>query len=280
VYKDKLAAAIKVKGAPLREHGENVYIPFGEEYTLMLNNYGTSKALVNIDIDGERAMTGLVVQPNQIVNLERYQNKPHKFKFIERTEKVEGKRGIRIGDGLVRISYKFEQILAPTIWTSPHTLYYPPGVRSAELSDVQGSWCSSDTKLTATNINCHSTLKSMLSSGAAMSMSYDAAEPMNQGITVQGSVSDQKFKEVLSFTLEDKEHVMVFKLNGKAVEKPITNEPARCKKCNAKIRGNFCSNCGTKAEVSKPERKKWCPTCGEYNSELKKFCPECGTNLE
>ena len=37
-YQEKLVAVVKCRGKILREHGEFVTIPFGEEYTILLKN--------------------------------------------------------------------------------------------------------------------------------------------------------------------------------------------------------------------------------------------------
>ena len=38
MYNNKLVAAIKSNGKVLREFGEEVYIPFGSEYSILIKN--------------------------------------------------------------------------------------------------------------------------------------------------------------------------------------------------------------------------------------------------
>lgn len=111
MYNSKFVASIKCDGSILRENGETVYLPFGSEYSILLKNLESRKALVGITIDGEDVLDGvkLVISPNETVNLERFYNRKNKFKFIEKTEKISEHRGDRIDDGLIRISFKFEQ---------------------------------------------------------------------------------------------------------------------------------------------------------------------------
>jgi ribosomal protein S27AE len=74
------------------------------------------------------------------------------------------------------------------------------------------------------------------------------------GITVPGSISEQKFETVPGFITDGQTHVMVLRLMGKVggakIEKPVTIK--------------------TKTE---------CPTCGTKSRFGTKFCPECGTSL-
>jgi tRNA(Ile2) C34 agmatinyltransferase TiaS len=76
------------------------------------------------------------------------------------------------------------------------------------------------------------------------------------GITVPGSVSDQKFSYVASFPTEAEEHVMVIRLLGEDPKGEIVKVPVTVK--------------------AKPK----CQTCGRNNKAHSKFCVECGTALE
>ena len=74
------------------------------------------------------------------------------------------------------------------------------------------------------------------------------------GITVQGSLSNQKFHTVSDFETESAE-VLVLHLIGKTLDKVVT--------------------------VAKTvSRKVECDTCGKKNKSSAKFCAECGTSLE
>ncbi len=116
MYNQKLAAAIKVNGKVLREFKDTVHIPFGSEYTVLLKNLNTTRAVVNVFIDGNDMVPGgIVLNAGQEVDLERSVKngnltEGNRFKFIERTGAVEQHRGIGIEDGLVRIEFQFEQL--------------------------------------------------------------------------------------------------------------------------------------------------------------------------
>ena len=116
MYNQKLVASIKANGKVLREFKDTVYIPFGSEYSFLIKNLNTQRAVVNVFIDGENVVPGgLVIDPGRTVDLERWikngnLSEGNKFKFIERTSAIEnGPRGIKLEDGLVRIEFQFEK---------------------------------------------------------------------------------------------------------------------------------------------------------------------------
>ena len=140
MYNQKLVASLKANGKILREFKDTVYCPFGAEYSILIKNLNTVRAVVNVYIDGENQTPGgLVLNAHQEVDLERsIKNgnllEGNRFKFIERTGSVEQHRGVKLEDGLIRIEYQYE-IPRPIINVSDNNfwkkdnLYYPPGVR-------------------------------------------------------------------------------------------------------------------------------------------------------
>ena len=90
MYLKKLAVAVKVGGNILRENGEEVYVPFGSEYSIMLKNLESVNAVVSISIDGKCVTDNreLIIHPGASIELEGFiKNKKvsNKFKFIEKT---------------------------------------------------------------------------------------------------------------------------------------------------------------------------------------------------
>lgn len=241
MYESKLAAAIKVDGKVLREFKDTVHIPFGSEYTVLLKNLNTTRAVVNVFIDGENAVPGgLVVDPGREIDLERWikngnLTEGNRFKFIERTGAVEQHRGIGIEDGLVRIEFQFEQPPRPIVWNTSSISggIYPQGGILRGVNDVHYGVTCSTASYDATSVNSsHSLLNDV-------------------GITVPGSHSTQKFSTAYVGALESVKHSMVFKLFGGTMPKPIT-----------------------------VKHKPKCVTCGKQNKATSKFCQECGTALE
>lgn len=242
MYESKMAAAIKVSGKVLREFKDTVYVPFGSEYSILLKNLNTTRAVINVYIDGEDMVPGgIVLNAGQEVDLERSVKngnlkEGNRFKFIERTGAVEQHRGVKLEDGIVRIEYQFEQPPRPIIWNTNQISggIYPQGGVLRGMNDVHYGVTCSTASYDATSVN------------SAHSLLNDA------GITVPGSKSDQKFQTAYVGALESTKHSMVFKLlGGEAVKQAVT-----------------------------VKHKPKCVTCGKQNKATAKFCTECGTALE
>ena len=305
MYQNKIAVAIKVGGRVLREakssgseFDDTVFIPFGSEYTLYVKNMNSVRALVRFQIDDTDATEGvsIIVPANGFIELERFIknanfNEGLKFKFIERTKKIEdGPRGIKVEDGLIRIEYEFERepakILNPpytitTTWPPAQHHHHHYGIRDAlqrgrSIGDMDYSVTANAASVSNTlsqnasaafasatmdsyeaprSVKTLSPLRSasrLTASSAAPSPAEDANE---KGITVGGVKSDQSFHQGSWFPTDGVKHVMIIKILGETgkgkVEKAVTVK--------------------TKTE---------CPTCGTKNKFGTKFCKECGTGLE
>lgn len=239
MYESKLAAAIKVNGKVLREFKDTVHIPFGSEYTILLKNLNTQRAIVNIFIDGDDIVPGgIVLNTGQEIDLERSVKngnltEGNRFKFIERTGAVEQHRGIKLEDGLVRIEFQFEQPrpIYNTSWISASgsTIYPQGGILRNSTADWAGP---------AGSVTCSATMDS-----------YSANDV---GITVPGSKSTQSFQTTYVGALESTKHSMVFKLVGGTMPKPITvKHKPKCVTCGKqnKATAKFCQECGTALEI-------------------------------
>jgi hypothetical protein len=268
MYRKNLVVAVKVNGQVLRETSDRVELPFGSEYSILLKNLDTVRVQAKISIDGEDASGWLVLNPNSSMDVERFVknlDRGNRFRFIERTDKVEAHRGVKAEDGLIRVEFKREKVYeAPA--TEHHTYhhhdyydyYYWPywnrpwyptkpwydpyitgltgsqySVNNSSLSQAQN--CSG--KITAQNCNL-----------------MREASVNDTGITVPGSVSEQKFVSVSDFATEASEVIMLH-LVGKVG--------------NAQIK-----------TVKTVRTKLNCETCGKKNKSSVKFCAECGTSLE
>ena len=244
MYGNKLAAAIKVNGKVLREFGDTVYIPFGSEYSILVKNLNTKRAVANIFIDGDDAVPGgLVIDPGREVDLERWikngnLREGNRFKFIERTGNIEKNRGVKLEDGLVRIEFQFEQ-MPPITWATS-SIYQNSVLRGTTGDNTiwpMGSVTCSAASYDATSVN---------SSHAVLNSVNDV------GITVPGSHSSQSFVTANVGILETVKHSMIFHLlGGEAVKEAVT-----------------------------VKHKPKCVTCGKQNRATAKFCAECGTALE
>ena len=286
MYNQKLVASIKVKGKILREFKDTVYIPFASEYSVLLKNLNTVRAVVNVFVDGENAVPGgLVIDPGRSVDLERWikngnLSEGNRFKFIERTAQIEnGPRGIKEEDGLIRVEYQFELprpvINLNQVFGNNSTIY------SSEYQGVTDKYSKTSGWITASGA---STISQMNVGGVLRGVDYSAGEATKAaataainkvapdaieyhsgaatmdwndvGITVPGSKSTQTFQTVTMSALDPVKHNIVLRIVGdlghnKPVDKAVT-----------------------------VKHKPKCVTCGKQNRAHAKFCVECGTALE
>jgi hypothetical protein len=266
MYQNKLVASLKANGKILREFKDTVYIPFGSEYSFLIKNLNTTRALVNIYIDGESVIHGgLVLNAGQEVDLERYVKNSNlfegnKFKFIERTDTIEQHRGVKLEDGLVRIEFQYE---LPRPITNAYDNFRYTGMTNASYN-VNGMMRSVDysageaMKASATSA-INSTLQSMNigATSAHDGMATMDWMPANDvGITVPGSKSTQAFTTTYMNALDPEKHNIVLKLLGETADNQPIVKPITTK------------------------HKPKCVTCGKQNKATAKFCTECGTALE
>lgn len=247
MYSNKLVASLKANGKILREFKDTIYIPFGSEYSILLKNLNSTRAVVNVFIDGDDIVPmGLVLNPGQECDLERAikngnLNEGNKFKFIERSESVEAHRGIKIEDGLVRIEFQFEMpvIYATNSWTaiggSNNRIYPQNGI----LRNTSADWI-----YPSGTVTCSTSVDTM------------DRGTNDVGITVPGSKSTQSFQSVTVGALDPTKHTIVLKILGETSENQLIRKPITTK------------------------HKPKCITCGKQNKATAKFCTECGTALE
>ncbi len=287
MHKKNFIAAIKVDGKVLRESSERVQLPFGSEYSVLLKNLDTVRMQAQISIDGQDASGWLVLAPGESLNVERFyknnRDSGHRFKFIERTDRIEQHRGIQVEDGLVRVEFKREKVYEATRITEHHTYHhydhyvrpwyrydYYPYYITCNAGGVAGSLISAsgaNVSNTGSISNLtESTKRSSGIQGSSVGRGISAnlmrsAEPTQignfeneAGITVNGSISNQRFIPVAGFECEASE-VIVLHLVGRTGNKTV--------------------------EVAKTvEQKPVCSTCGRKNKPSSNFCIECGTNLQ
>lgn len=249
MYNNNFAAAIKVDGKILREFGDTVYLPFGSEYQIRLKNlYDNKRALVHVEIDGERVTdSGLVLSSNETVDLERFirngnLKEGNRFKFIERTSKIEDHRGIKLEDGLIKITYEFEY--------NPYRPFTQP-FNYDGTGIVAGSKSSATRRISTSSGTCGSSAMEV-----QCSVNLNSVPLNDTGITVEGSKSDQSFGKTSWRGSVGLPNTLIIKLLGETEQNKSIREPVTVK---------------TKLE---------CKTCGTINSATSKFCFECGTSLE
>jgi len=265
VYQEKFIAVIKTEGKVLREKDDGVvYLPFSSEYEIQLKNLNSRKAQVKISIDGQDVLFGkkLLIGPNESQTLTRFVkdlDKGHKFRFIQKTQRISDYRGDRIDDGVVKIEYVFEEMKPITIttnhyhhrdyWWTPPLWPYNPQVTYTYTSSLRGCGCGNITADSNPNLNNDVAM-------ACCSEPKGFSKPLvDEGITTKGQISKQSFVYGDIGKLEPNSHTIIIRLKGyhndKQVEKPLMVKESLV-----------------------------CDICGMKNRSLNKYCVECGTALE
>ena len=247
MYNNKLAVALKSAGKVLREFGEKVYVPFGNEYSVLIKNLNSVRVMATVTIDGTDVGDGtrFVIHPNEDMEIERFIKNGNLcegncLKFIERTESVEKHRGVGIEDGIVRVEFNFER-------PRPRPVYHYNSIECGAKSRSREFYCGEVKTSGSLGIAPDS-----LSLGDAVPIATASADP---GITVPGSVSDQQFREASWFPTETETHVIVLQMFGETPKGTRISNPVTVK--------------------AKPK----CTTCGRTNKATAKFCTECGTSF-
>jgi len=292
-YKDKFVAVVKCNGKNLRERkneGEMfITLPFGAEYTLLFKNLHSRRAVVQVEIDGVDVLSGheLVVHAHLELELEGFMEALGRratagFKFIQKTKEISDARGDKVDDGMITISFAFEESSHrpifvksdPCPWTKPIKPWRPREprwkltyggdttdgdhtiLRSKTLSsDADGSSCLYSSSVSTCDSASLSDVKVTNTSSFDGIVDEQSAPLDDEGITVHGSDVNQQFNSVHVGPVGNYETIVLrlrgVTASGKQVKKAVT----------------------TKTKVK-------CPTCGRRSRSHIKFCNNCGTNIQ
>ena len=311
MYANKLVASLKANGKILREFKDTVYIPFGSEYSFLLKNLNTTRALVNVFIDGEDMTPGgLVLNAGQEVDLERsIKNgnlmEGNRFKFIERTSAVEnGPRGIKLEDGLVRIEFQFEKppmrvadlpewqkrsIFGPMfgnhggIVGSSNTSEYPG--TTDKFSKTFGTYNQSS--YSQVNVNGalrgvdYSKGEATISAASAAIDKYCADNGIINQIAAHDGTATMDWMD--AEPTRAKNDVGITVPGSKSTQKFTTTYMNALEAEKHTIVLKLLGETEDYRPITKPvtvKHKPKCVTCGKQNKATAKFCTECGTALE
>lgn len=277
MYDSKMALAVKTHGRVLREskNGDNttVFLPFGCEYSILVKNLNSVRALVKVWIDGTDVTedTQLVIRPNSSIDLERFINggnwdAGNRFKFIERTSAVSAHRGNKIDDGLIRVEFEFERarpVYQPSLYRGIQGTIYNSSTdnfylgSNSPFGDVVGSAAAASDSSTFVGSVTASAASSISPRSLSNVPTKSARKPAETdiGVTVAGSISTQRFVEASWFPTDGVKHVMVMQMLGELEGQPV-------------------------AQPRMVHHKPTCTTCGKVNKATSKFCAECGTSLQ
>jgi hypothetical protein len=278
---NKVVACLKVDGKVLREDGNAVTLPFGSEYSVLIKNLNPVRIKVRVSVDGTDATEGLwlIVNPNDDLELERFIRNGNlqagnRFKFIERTSDIEAFRGIKADDGLIRIEYQVEKrtTVLDEVITRKHYVdeyidwpRYPrrhPWETPVRFSgNLGGNRLKSSMRPSASaGRSLGASARRLTKSAETLDFNSVESDSVNcsaslsdQGITVPGSESNQKFTLTSGFETGPSEVIVL------------------------QLRGAIAGKKAVKAVTV--EMKPKCSTCGKVNKGVDKFCSKCGTAL-
>lgn len=272
MYNKKFVASVKCGDRILREQGEDVFLPFGSEYSLFLKNMNSTLAVVNIEIDGRDVLggTSLVIDPNRTLDLKRFLLENDAglgpaFKFMEKTDAISESRGDKIEDGIIRVEYRFEKPpmhYRPIGW--PKTWGGDVYLGGSDGPCIYNISCGANANSRTYSSNTLGTKGAAGPAGPAGAVGHPGMSvtemdssyvPQNDaGITVKGEEIKQDFVEAAVGDLEEETHVICLQLKGQVgadpVKRPLTTK-----------------------------RKIKCPECNFINGSTVRFCGQCATNL-
>jgi hypothetical protein len=317
MYNSKFVSCIKSNGKVLREFKDTCYVPFGAEYSILLKNLHTVRALVSVTIDGTDVAEGgqFVVEPNREFEITRFiknnnLNEGNKFKFIERTAGVEKHRGVKMDDGIIRITFQFEKPAPKMVTIKEEDLYdlkksireldrkcgspqpywpypYYPTLRCGTNAVGQARSISTsspqDGGLGATLMNVSTTSTSISSNAASnvlRSRSGDNVEMYSStlfdsapAVMCCASASYEAPVNDAGITVAGSKSTQSFR---EVEDFPVEAEEHVMV---IKLLGETEQGKVVKKAVS-VKAKPTCTTCGRVNKATSKFCSDCGTSLE
>ena len=216
---------IVVNGQIVKElENGSVPIPFGSEYKIRLRNKHNRRAICKLTIDGENVSAGgFIIPANDVIEIERPADIAKKFKFVSLDSEEaydQGKNGPNYSKikGVISADFALEKEYKPVINLGgylPRAKY--GGINksyvSSSLNNTRGIEEKTSGEIKARGIPCCNTPDSFESlnwAGALMgecnnshyTASYSAVAaninltnvaPLQDGATVEGSASNQRF---------------------------------------------------------------------------------------
>lgn len=304
MYSNKLIACVKAGGKVLREQGENVFLPFGSEYTLWFKNEHTRKVQINVEIDGTDVLfnKSLIINAGETADLKGFVrdmvgSDNRAFKFITKTQEISDFRGDKIEDGLIKITYQFEKEVVTKFdvidhhhhhhhhydnyrWYGPYHPPYSPwygGVTcgpsvplgAAYTSNIGGAKSDSfdSASLRSALNNVVGTTSASFSTNAVNMSATNA----NVSMDSLGTVSAQTVSSDPGITVEGSNTKQTFQSGYIGVLEPTKHTMI------FQLRGLVETE-----EVAVPvtvKSKKQCPSCGKKWKSIFEYCPNDGTFL-
>ena len=230
----------------LKEYdGRTVYLKDGDEFQIQLFNPETEEIAARITIDGIQLSKDIVIRPGERIWLERYTDKPKKFKFetyeVEDNNK-EVEKAIR-NNGVIKVTFHKRQKRSVYYYNSTPTSTYSYWDSSITYTSAASNVACSSIKPISTSA-FYSSDPNLLS----MDSATDSKITKETGRVSEGGNSNQSFMTVdmefnpIPYITE------TIKILPES-QKPFTSDD---------IQKIYCQNCGRKLKT----KYKYCPYCG------------------
>ena len=250
MYKNGFVLAVKKDGKVLREMDGKVFLPFYDEYALLLKNKNSRDAVATITIDGTDISNGrtFIIRGDSEANIERFLvdddlTKGQRFKFVPASS-ADVQDPTSKENGLLKVVFRLAKKVIPV--ETKYDIY----VGSAK-PDTPISACAGFGSTLSRRAGGQSAYRATTSSAGA-ELSACSFSSADAGATVGGSMSMQQFSTGWIGELETEETEIWLRLVP-TESKPITTDVKNkfCMECGAKLPfdAKFCSDCGNKQNI-------------------------------
>jgi len=262
MYRDGFVLSILKDGRPLKEIDGIVRVPFDSEYKIRLRNknWVNCKARVYIDGSPVSQLGDFVINSQGVIDLERFLDSSlddgARFKFVHK-DHGEVSDPDNDENGVIRVEFYKAQQITYTITTNNYPYASPWYTLNGD--SYQWNYTSDDKTSDGNGTLDHSGCGTRsMSDGvkvqncSAMYCStpiLDSFGSGEEGATIGGSKSNQKFHTVADFMTETFPTVLELKLLAPKDKQHVAPKPRRfCSQCGNKVqqKDRFCSTCGTK----------------------------------
>lgn len=278
------------EGRPCQESRQGIVrLPFGTEYAVRLRNKNKRPAVATVWIDGENVSgSGYIVAAGGYCDIERHRDSPAKFRFASTGSEaaIDAGKNNATDDhnGLVEVRWRIEKEPEPKPilhWYIPQApLDYGPIRKRGGPRDWSDARWLYELSNTSDAVSRSMSTMSLCAANEVVSKSMlnsESSSPdfSDEGCTVQGSYSSQRFTVGHIGELEPNEVIMRLVLKGEPrprgiransviVDEFVGKEAAEMMGLEGKIKlttAAFCGECGHNRTMdAKPT--KFCVCCG------------------
>lgn len=257
VYSSKFVLCVLVNGQPQTERADGIVtIPYGSSYTLRCRNKNYRRAVVKIYIDGENVSgSGYVIGANNSVDIERHASHDAAFQFVplDGPEAVDaGKNGPNTDGkmGVIEARFYLEKEYKPIYEIHHHHYPKPEPVDpwkwpTQPYKPWQPIWyntpsvtCTAPEQTSILSNSCSAEIQSIL----------NISKPLQEGCTVEGGTTGQRFGSVW-IDVEQDFVTLKLVLRGNGDVQVAAQKSEYCVRCGSKRSrksDKFCGQCGLK----------------------------------